>query len=158
MADHVDRNGEACEDYAIAVAKYHLLAVPESIVVFFSEVYRGIERQPGIIYGIAFIGMEIEIKGVAESVIGFIDLDIAGGRSSLRANLFAWELLGSAGIGNCSADGGRGARDIEFPLGSPEKIEGEALGAEGGVFFFCVFCGFLLFWCFVLCFVFVFFC
>ena len=49
VADHVDGDGETVEDFAVAVAEHHLLAVPEGVLVLLAVMYAADQRQPLVI-------------------------------------------------------------------------------------------------------------
>ena len=86
VADHVERDREAVEDRAVAVAEHHLLAVPEGVVVILPVMHAGHQRQPLAVDRVALVGFEIEVEGVAEPVIGFVDADVGDARLTLPAH------------------------------------------------------------------------
>ena len=58
---HVDSDGKAVKYFPVAVAKYHLLTVPEGVLIFPAVMYGAGQNKPFIIERIALIFFPEEI-------------------------------------------------------------------------------------------------
>jgi hypothetical protein len=94
MADDVERDREAIEDLSVTVAKHHLLAVPERVVVVLAEVHRRIERQPLVVDRVPAIRVPEEVPCVTETIVRLVDRHIAARWISFTAHPVTWQLLG----------------------------------------------------------------
>src|SRR5438132_5511117 len=103
MADDLERDGKAVEEFSVPVAEHHLLAVPERVVVFDAEMNAGIECSAGVVDRIATVGVEIEVERSAETVVGLVSGGIADRLAAFLPNWFSWQLLRTAGIVNRAA-------------------------------------------------------
>src|SRR5262249_7657328 len=77
MADHVNRLCKALEDDPIAVAVYHLAAIPEGIIVLLAVMHAGIEPHAAVVDGVAAVLLLVKIVGGAGSLVGFVHHRIA---------------------------------------------------------------------------------
>ena len=98
VSDDVDRDGEPVEDLAIAVAEHHLFAVPEGVVVLVAEVAGRLQRQPFVIDRVAAVLVEVEIVGVAEPIVGFVDPGVSRRTLAFAADEGAREHLAAVGV------------------------------------------------------------
>ena len=94
MRHHVDGNGEAVEDFSVTVAKDHLLAVPEGVLILTAVMHGAGEDQPLIIERIALILLPEEIMGDTQIIVRFIHRHIAVGGLAFIAHLGTRQLLG----------------------------------------------------------------
>ena len=101
---HVDSDGETVEDFAVSVAKYHLLTVPEGVLVLLAIVNGAAQRQPLVIQRIALIRLPEEIIGNAEIVPGFFGGDIVVFRLTLFTHQRAGQAFGVLRIVNFTID------------------------------------------------------
>ena len=86
MTDNIQRDREAVEQLAVAVAKDHALAVPEGVIIFAAKVNRTIERQALIVNRVALVGLPVEIERGAQAIVCLIRRQVAGGRRALGAD------------------------------------------------------------------------
>ena len=93
VADDVERDREAIEQRAVAVAKHHALAVPESIVVAIAVVNGCVQWQAVVIDGIALKHVGEEVECVPQPVKGFVDGFVAGLRLAFGPDRFAGQCL-----------------------------------------------------------------
>ena len=107
MADHAERPGEAFEDFAVAVAEDHLLAVPERVVVELAEMDRGVEGQSPAVDGIPAEDVGVQAVRVAQAVVGLVSGRIAGGCLAFLADEMAGERLAALGVVDGSVDRAR---------------------------------------------------
>src|SRR3954471_14732481 len=70
VSDDVERNRKTVEQPAVAIAKHHLLAVPERIVVAAAIMHRRVERHTLVVDRLPIEDLEIEIPGRAQPVEG----------------------------------------------------------------------------------------
>ncbi len=77
MRDHVDSDGKAIEYFAVAVAKHHLLSVPEGVLIRLAIVNGAKQLQPLIVERITLIGLPEKIVGDAKIIPGFSGGDVA---------------------------------------------------------------------------------
>src|SRR6516165_9183547 len=77
MTDHVDRDRKPVKGGAVAVPKDHLLAVPERVVVALAVMNVSVEREAVIVDRVALINFQVEVEGMAETVIGLVRRYIA---------------------------------------------------------------------------------
>src|SRR4029079_17590543 len=93
MPDDIEGNREAVEQFAIAVAEYHLIAIPERVVVaggFLAVIVMdgSAERKPVTVDGIPLQHLVIKIKRCAETIVGLVNGDILSRRVAFGANQF----------------------------------------------------------------------
>jgi len=72
MADDVQGLGEVVDEL-VAVAKDHLLRVPVRVAIVCAEVDGADEAQALVVDGVAVEDLGVEVKGVAEVVVTFLD-------------------------------------------------------------------------------------
>src|SRR5216684_1689808 len=130
MADDVEGNGEAIEDFRVAVAVDHLLAVPESVVVLLAVVHAGVEPQPSVVHGIAVEDGVVEVVGFSGIVIGFVDGHVARGRVSFAAYQGSGQVLAALLIVNGAAP--RTLRDSGDQRADPHATCAGMLGKGKG--------------------------
>jgi hypothetical protein len=61
VADYIKALGETIKQDAIAIAVYHLAAIPKGVVELLVIVHRGIEPETAVIHRIAVVGRFIKI-------------------------------------------------------------------------------------------------
>src|SRR5215213_1023002 len=84
MADDVEGDGEAVEEFPVAVAKDHAPAIPEGVVVAVAVMHRGVEGHALVIDRVALEIRPEEIEGEAQPVEGLVGGRIAGRPVLLR--------------------------------------------------------------------------
>ena len=94
MRYHVDGNGKAVEDFPVAIAKDHLLAVPEGVLILTAIVHGAGEDQPFVIERIALILLPEEIMGNTQIIVRFIHRHVSVGGLAFIAYLGTRQLLG----------------------------------------------------------------
>src|SRR5580765_3507922 len=100
VPNHVRRASKAGKDNVIAIAEHHLLAIPECVVIIFAEMDRRHQWQAGIVNRVAMVNVEIEVEGVAQSVISLVHRDVSDGRVAFRADEFAGKMLSVSSVKN----------------------------------------------------------
>ncbi|VXB50693.1 hypothetical protein PANT111_150102 [Pantoea brenneri] len=73
---HVDCDGKTIKNLAVTITKYHLLTVPEGVLVFIAVMDRSEQFQPLIIQRVALVGLPEKVIGGAEIIPGFTGCDI----------------------------------------------------------------------------------
>ena len=87
MRHYVNSDSKTIKNLAIAVAEYHLLAVPERVLIFVTIVDAAGELQPAVIQRISLVALPEKLMGDAEIVIGFINGHITVGGLPLKTDL-----------------------------------------------------------------------
>ena len=94
MRHHVDGDGKAVKYFPVAVAKYHLLTVPEGVLIFPAVMHGAGQNKPFIIERITLIFFPEEIMGNTQIIVGFIHRHIAVRRLAFVTHLHTRQLLG----------------------------------------------------------------
>ncbi len=100
MCHHINRNGKAIKNFAITVTKYHLLTVPEGVLIFFPVMDGTKQLQPLIIQRVTLISLPEKVIGDAEVVPGFFSRHIIAGGLALLSNQLTGQGFSALGIIN----------------------------------------------------------
>lgn len=98
MADDGQGLAEALKNLAVSVAKHHLVAVPERVVIVASVVDGGVERAAGAVDRRAAVGVAEQVVGCTQSVVGLVHGWIGRGRGTFRPHRNAGQILLLPGI------------------------------------------------------------
>ncbi|KFJ58507.1 Uncharacterised protein [Bordetella bronchiseptica] len=134
VGDDIDRDGEAVEHVAVAVAEHHLRAVPERVVVFLAIVHAGHQRPPRAIERMAAVGLPEQRIGRAQMIVGLVDRHVGMRGLPFGPHQRARQLQAAAGIVHLPVDlpgraRGRGHRRRGKPHGALAGVD--AQGVDG---------------------------
>ena len=128
VADDVQRPGEAQEQLAVAVAEHHAPAVPERVVVVLPVVDDAAQRHALVVDRVAPVGLEPEVVGRAEAVVGLVGRGVAGRRLALCADdRPAHDLLGPLGVADLAVgplvlERGQGVGPLAVPAHAAQEL------------------------------------
>src|SRR5205823_1098220 len=133
VSNHVQGDREAVKHGPVAVAEYHLTAVPESVIELLVVMDGGDERQSVIIDRIALVVLQVEIEGVAKAVISLVYFLITRGALSFRSD--ERPRLGLRVLGGIDRpmDLRRGRCEHRWRSRGRQQLKGHTLGTHCGV-------------------------